>query len=198
VPILSIALLLAAFSAQAAAPRPSAPGGWPLTHVHEASTPLERIPPVDRSVAFSLLKPYLGPLFQGESTQEMNQAIRSFRAERLTLAGGAALAVQPSGSELCGATGNCSFWIVDLRHRRILLNADGIQSFAVTSSKSGAMPEIITSSHASAYQQERIRWRLQGSSYRQESCATVDSADDAGQTYPTPTVTPHPCPTEGN
>lgn len=179
-------------------PHSSVPDGWPLAKLHEASTPLERIPPVDRSVAFSLLKPYLGPLFQGESTQEMNQAIRSFRAERLTLAGGGALAVQPSGSELCGATGNCSFWIVDLRHRRIVLNAVGIRSFAVTSSKPTAMPDLITSSHASAYQQERIRWHFQGSSYRQESCATVDSANDDGQTYPTPKVTPHPCPTEGN
>jgi hypothetical protein len=198
VQILSIALLLAAFSAQAAAPRSSAPGDWPLTQLHEASTPLERISPADRSVSLSLLKPYLGPLFQGESSQEMNQAIRSFRAERLTLNGIAALAVQPSGSELCGATGNCSFWIVDLRHRRIVLNAIGVQSFAARSKRPGMMPEIITSSHASAFEHELTLWRVQGSSYRQESCATVDSANDDGQTYPTPKVTPHPCPTEGN
>jgi hypothetical protein len=124
--------------------------------------------------------------------------MRSFRAERLSSAGGSALVVQPSGNELCGATGNCSFWIVDLRHRRVVLNAVGIQSFAVTPSRPGGMPEIVTSSHASAYEQELIRWRFQGSSYQRESCATVDMANDDGQPYPTPKVTPHPCPTEGN
>jgi len=198
VPILSIVFLLAALPAQAATPRVTGPGDWPLAELHVASTPLERLPPADRTVALSLLKPYLGPLFQGDSTQQMNQAIRSFRAERFTLAGSAALAVQPSGSELCGASGNCSFWIIDLRRRRVLLNAVGIQSFAVTSSKSGSMPGIITSSHASAFEREKALWRFRGSSYEREGCATVDSANDDGQPYPAPKVTPHPCPTEGN
>jgi hypothetical protein len=191
-------LLLAVLSAQTSAPHASEPSAWPLAQLHETSMPLERFPAADRSVALSLLKPYLGPLFQGDSSGQLNSVIRSFRAERLTLAGSPALVVQPSGNELCGATGNCSFWILDLRHRRVVLNAEGIQSFAVSSSRSGAMPEIITSSHASTYQQERIRWQFQSPSYQRESCATVDTATDDGQPYPTPKVTPHPCPTEGN
>lgn len=124
--------------------------------------------------------------------------MRTFRAERLTLAGSPALVVQPSGSELCGATGNCSFWIVDLRHRRVVLNAVSIQSFAVSAARTGSMPEIVTSSHASAYEHERIRWQFQGSSYQRESCATVNTATDDGQPYPAPKVASHPCPTEGN
>jgi hypothetical protein len=124
--------------------------------------------------------------------------MRSFRAERMTLAGSSALAIQPSGSDFCGATGNCFFWIVDLRHRRVVLNAVGIQSFAVIPSRAGGMPEILTSSHASAYEQEEIRWQFQGSSYQRHSCATVDMANGDGQPYPTPKVTPHPCPAEGN
>jgi hypothetical protein len=200
VPNLSFILLLAAFPAQTPAPpAPKSAAAWSLAHLHEASTPLERFPPAERSVAVSLLKPDLGPLFQGESTEEMNQALRSFRAERLTLAGGAALAVQPqSGNELCASTGNCSFWVVDLRHRRVLLNAVGIQSFAVSSARSGAMPEIITSSHASTYEQERIRWQFQGATYRRVGCATVDTASDDGQLYPAPKITEHPCSIEGN
>ncbi len=159
---------------------------------------LERFPPADRSVVLSLLKPYLGPLVQGESSEEINRVMRSFRAERLTLAGSPALVVQPSGNEFCGATGNCSFWIVDLRHRRVVLNADGIRSFAASPSRPGAMPEIITTSHASEYEQEGIRWQFQGSSYHRESCATIDTANDDGQAYPKPRTTPHPCSTEGN
>ena len=191
-------LLLATLSAQAAAPRASEPANWELTNLHITSMSLERIPPAERSVVLSLLKPYLGPLFQGDSPGQLNQVMRSFRAERITLAGGPALVIQPSGNELCGATGNCSFWIVDVRKRRIVLNAVGIQSFAVRSARPGTMPQIITSSRASAYEQERIRWQFQGSSYGRASCATIDSASDDGQPYPTPKVTPHPCPNEGN
>jgi hypothetical protein len=185
-------------SGQTAAPHASQPNAWPLTPLHEASASLERLPPAERSVAVALLKPYLGPLVQGESSEELNRLVRSFRADRLTLAGSPALAVQPSGNEFCGATGNCSFWILDLRHRRVVLNAVGIRSFAVSPSRPGRMPAILTSSHASAYEQEEIRWQFQGSSYQRESCATVDTANDDGQPYPTPKITPHPCSPEGN
>lgn len=197
-PILIATLLLTVLSAQAGASHASEPAAWPLTTLHEASTPLERFPAAERSVALSLLKPDLGPLVQGESSEQLNQVMRGFRAERLTLAGNPALIVQPSGNELCGGTGNCSFWIVDLRHRRVVLNAVGIQSFAVHATRPGGVPEIITSSHASTYEQERVRWQFQGSSYQRESCATVDTASDDGQPYPTPKVTPHPCSIEGN
>jgi hypothetical protein len=191
-------LLFTVLSAQTAAPHATESGAWPLTPLHETSTPLERFPPTERSTALSLLKPALGPLVQGESSEELNHLMRSFRAERLTLAGSPALVVQPSGNALCGATGNCSFWIVDLRHRRVVLNSVGIQSFAVTGARPGGMPEIITSSHASTYEQERIRWQFQGSSYQRESCATVNTATDDGQPYPTPKATLHPCSIEGN
>jgi hypothetical protein len=191
-------LLIAVLSAQTAAPHASQPKAWPLTPLHETSTPLERFPPAERSVVVALLKPYLGPLVQGESSEELNRVMRSFRAERLTLAGSPALVVQPSGNEFCGATGNCSFWIVDLRRRRVVLNAVGIRSFAVSPSRPGGMPVILTGSHASAYEREEIRWQFEGSSYRRESCATVNAANDDGQPYPTPRITPHPCSTEGN
>jgi len=191
-------LLLAAVSAQATALNTSAPSDWALTHLHEASMPLERFPAADRALALSLLKPYLGPMFQGDSSEQVNQAMRSFRAERLTLAGSPALVVQPTGEELCGATGNCSFWIVDLHHRRVVLNAEGIQSFSTSSARPGAMPDIITSTHASASEQELTRWQFQGASYRREGCATVASAGDDGQPYSTPKITAHACDTEGN
>jgi hypothetical protein len=191
-------LLLAALSAQATTPHASEASAWPLVDTHEASTSLERLPPAQRSIVLPLLKPYLGPMVQGESSEEINRVMLSFRAERLTLAGSPAVAVQPSGRELCGASGNCSFWLVDLRHRRVVLNAVGVKSFAISPARAAAMPEIITNSHASAYEQERIRWQFQGSGYQRESCATVNTAADDGQPYATPQVTPHPCPTEGN
>lgn len=197
-PNLSIALLLAVLSAQTTTPHASEANAWPLAETHQTSTTIERLPPAQRSVLLPLLRPYLGPLVQGESSEEINRMMSSFRAERFSLAGAPGLIVQPSGSELCGTTGNCSLWVVDLRHHRVVLNAVGIQSFAVSPARVGVMPAIITSSHASTYQQERIRWQFQGSSYERESCATVDTANDDGQPYPTPRVTTHPCPAEGN
>ncbi len=191
-------LLVAMLSAQAAATHTSDANAWPLVATHEASASLERLPPAQRSIVLPLLKPYLGPLVQGESSEEINGIMRSFRAERVSLANAPGLVIQPSGRELCGATGNCSFWVVDLRHRRVVLNAVGVQSFAISPAAAAAMPEIITSSRASAYEQERIRWQFQSSSYERESCATINTAADDGQPYPAPRVTPHPCPSEGN
>lgn len=185
-------------SAQTTAQHAPEVGAWPLVTTHKASTSLERLPPAQRAIVLPLLKPYLGPLVQGESSEEINRTMRSFRAERLTLAGNPAVAVQPSDNELCGASGNCSFWIVDLRHRRVLLNAIGIRSFAVSSAQRGPMPDIITGSHASANEEEYIRWHFHGSSYERGECATVASANGDGQPYPTPKITPHPCDPEGN
>lgn len=128
----------------------------------------------------------------------MNEVIHSFRAERLTLAGSTALVVQPTGNELCGVSGNCSFWIIDLRHRRVLLNAIGIQSYSVSSTRAGGMPDIITASHASALEHELVRWHFQGSSYEREDCATATYASDDGQPHPAPKITSHPCEAEGN
>ena len=197
-PILPIALLLAVLSAQTAAPHASEASAWPLTPLHQTSTLLEGFPPSQRSVALSLLKPYLGPLFQGESPGELKRVMSTFRAERINLAGSPSLIVQPSGSELCGATGNCAFWIVDLRHRRVVLNAVGIRSFAILPTRSGGMPVIITGGHASAFEEGLTRWHFQGSSYHYNDCATVTSANNDGQPYPTPKIKSYPCDTEGN
>jgi len=191
-------LLLAVLSGQTTAPHTAESSAWPLAETHQTSTTIERLPPGQRSVVLPLLKPYLGPLVQGESSEEINRMMGSFRAERLNLASAPGLIVQPTGSELCGASGNCSFWVVDLRHHRVVLNTVGVQSFAISTARATAMPAIITSSHASTYEQERIRWQFQGSSYQQESCATINTATDDGKPYPTPKVTPHPCPIEGN
>jgi hypothetical protein len=166
--------------------------------MHETSVALERIPPAERAAALSLLKPYLGPMYQGDSTEQLNQAIRSFRAERVTLAGSPALVVQATGNDLCGASGNCSFWIIDLRHRRVVLDAVGIRSFAILPTRSGGMPVIITGGHASAFEEGVTRWHFQGSSYHYDGCATVTSADNDGQPYPTPKIKSYPCDTEGN
>ena len=128
----------------------------------------------------------------------MNKAIQSFRAERLSLGGTPALAVQPNGSELCGATGNCSFWIIDGRQHRILLRAEGVQQFAVMQSPKRGFPDIITGTHESATESELIRWQFTDGAYEPASCATRDYNDPGGNPLAEPKITPHPCDPEGN
>ena len=171
---------------------------WPAVRLHETSGGLTRLPPADRAIAQRLLRSQLGPLFQDESVVQINKAIQSFRVERLSLDGTPALAVQPSDGDLCGATGNCSFWIIDLRQRRIVLRSDGVQQFAVVQSSKRGFPDVITSTHDSATESELIRWRFAGASYEPADCATKDYADPIGNPLPQPKITPHPCDPEGN
>lgn len=171
---------------------------WPAIRLHETSGGFMRLPPADRIVAEHLLRPRLGPLFQGEGAGQLDNAIQSFRAERLNLGGTPALAVQPTGENLCGATGNCSFWIIDLHQRRILLSADGVQQFAVDQRSKRGSPDIITATHGSATESDLIRWHFTGASYEPADCATEENADPDGNPLPQPKITTHPCTSEGN
>jgi hypothetical protein len=171
---------------------------WPTVRLHEAGEGLVRLPPADRAIAERLLHSQLGPLFQGEGAEQTNKAIQSFRAERLSLGGTPALAVQATGESLCGATGNCSFWIIDLHQRRIVLRADGVQGFALTQTSKHGLPDVITETRESAFEHELIRWQFIGGSYERAACATRDDSDPDGNPLPQPKITPHPCDPEGN
>jgi len=170
---------------------------WPVQRLHAPSASLSRLSQIDQATAIRLLRPELGPLFQGDATSVLDKQIHFFRAERLNLGGVPALALSPSSGELCGKNGNCGFWMIDLQHHRVLLRAEAVQSFAVEPAKPHAMPNIITSTSSSATQLELIRWHFLTASYERENCATVSNADDSGAPLNPPKVTPHPC-SEGN
>jgi hypothetical protein len=171
---------------------------WPAVRLHEASGGMMRLPPADRAIAERLLRSQLGPLFQGEGAEQVNKAIQFFRVERLNLGGTPALAVQATGGNLCGASGNCSFWIIDLRQRRIVLRADAVQQFALAQTSKHGLPDVFTGTHESATEHELIRWQFIGGSYERAACATHDWSDADGNPLPQPKTTPHPCDPEGN
>lgn len=171
---------------------------WPAVRLHQASGGLVRLPPNDRAITERLLHSQLGPLFQGEGAEQVDKAIEFFRVERMTLSGTPVLAVQATGENLCGATGNCSFWIIDLHQRRIVLRADGVQQFGVTQNSKRGFPDVITESHASALDQELIRWQFIAGNYEPAACATREDNDADGNSLPQPKITPHPCSAEGN
>lgn len=171
---------------------------WTSLPTHSPASSLQRLPQTERGTIYKMLRPELGPLFQGDATSIADDAIRSFRAERINLGGRSLVAVQPSGKELCGANGNCSFWIIDPLHRRVLLRAESVQSYAIGSAKPHTIPDVVTATQASATQQERIRWSFLGGQYEPQGCATVDYADDNGATLSQPKIAAHPCSTEAN
>lgn len=171
---------------------------WPEAKLHQASDSLMRLPPNDRVIAERLLRSQLGPLTQGEDAGQMNKAIEAFRVERLSVAGAPTLAVQAAGDDFCGAADNCTFWIIDLRHHRILLRADGIQEFGVERNSKSGPADIITRTHESAFEGELIRWQFAGATYQPADCATVDTSDPDGNLLPQPKITRHSCTPEGN
>lgn len=171
---------------------------WPAVRLHETSGGFIRLPSADRSIAEHLLRPRLGPLFQGEGAGQLDNAIQSFRAERLNLGGTPALVVQPNGESLCGANGNCSFWIVDLHQRRILLSADGVRQFAVDQSSKRGFPDVITGTYESATESDLTRWHFTDGVYEPLDCAMRDDADANGNPLPQPKITAHACTSEGS
>lgn len=171
---------------------------WMSARIHSPAASLQRLPEVERATIYKLLRPQLGPLFQGDAPSVADDAIRSFRAERVNLAGTSAVAVQATGNELCGIPGNCSFWVIDLLHRRVILHADGVLAYAIESANPHMMPDVVTATQASALEQERIRWAFLAGQYKPQSCATIDYADASGTKLSQPEITPHPCSTEGN
>ena len=188
-------LLLAALAAPAA---PVA-ATWPIEHLHQATMPLSRLPAADRATITRMLRPRLGPLFQGQSPQVVAKALLSFRVERLRLDGLIAVAVEPSQlNDLCSPTGNCSFWIIDLRHRRFLLDTIGVQMFTADTAPPHGMPDIVTRMHGSATESDLTRWSFQGNRYLRSACAALEYADVDGKARKEPTITSHPCNSEGN
>lgn len=166
---------------------------WPVQRMHPPSSSLQRLPQVERETVMKLIRPQLGPLFQGAAPSVEDQAIRSFRAERINLGSISAVALAPGAGELCGAAGNCSFWIVDLTHRRVILHTDAVQSFAVDAPNSHTVPDVYTSTRNSTSESEMIRWQYVGVHYERDSCATLSEADESGAPLKEPRITSHPC-----
>jgi hypothetical protein len=120
-----------------------------------------------------------------------------FRARRISLAprGGQGLVVQGSGACMCGAVGNCPFWIIGEGSRPlVLLETEGIQTFAFQKGTSSGRFDLLLGTHSSAMQTDLQRFRFDGDKYALDGCAEVDWDDVSLQLLPKPRVTPGKCP----
>ena len=118
------------------------------------------------------------------------------RAQRVALTphGDSGLVVQGFGSCMCGAVGNCSFWIIGASpHRRVLLEGDGIQTFAFQATQSDGYFDLFLGAHYSAMRTDLERFRFDGTKYRRNGCATIEWADEIDNKLPHPRITPKPC-----
>jgi hypothetical protein len=80
---------------------------------------------------------------------------------------------------MCGATGNCDFWLLDETQPgpKLVLHAIGVQSFAVNESLSYDRFDLVTRSHSSASQSWLQKFVFDGNRYRRTSCALMDYMD---------------------
>jgi hypothetical protein len=166
-----ILLLVLLLATSASAQQPA----WDLTGVHQPTQPISQLNPPDRH---AILK-------------RLQIADSQLHGEQLAFGKDPAFAIQGLGPILCGATGNCEFWVFDAAHQ-ILLETSA-QGFKLLPETHSGRPDLLTTMHDSAFEADAARWQFDGRRYRQSSCATIDFGDPYGKTYPQPRVTPHPC-----
>lgn len=121
---------------------------------------------------------------------------RSLRVGRvdLTSRGESALIVQGEGVCMCGAVGNCPFWLLsEGPNSKLLLKAIGIQSFAVQRSRASTRFDLVLGSHDSAMETDIQRFRFDGAKYQRIGCATIEWDDESGNRLDPPRIISRPC-----
>jgi hypothetical protein len=121
---------------------------------------------------------------------------KSLRVERvdLTSKGDSALVVQGEGVCMCGADGNCPFWLLgEGASPKLLLKATGIQSFFVQKNQGSARFNLVLASHDSAMETYIQRFRFDGARYQRAGCATIEWNDESGNRLDPPRITPGRC-----
>lgn len=113
----------------------------------------------------------------------------------LSRAGLHGLIVQASGVCMCGATGNCDFWLIAERQSGfdVVLQTIGIQSFEITNTTSTGYFDVVLGSHSSATDTDLSLYHYTGSYYRRAACAFMSYQGDHFQTLTVPSITPRSC-----
>ncbi len=126
-----------------------------------------------------------------------NGVFRTLRVARVNLGiqGESALVVQGNGACMCGASGNCPFWLLsEGPGSKLLLRAEGVQSFSVQRAKSGGPFDLVLGSHHSAMETDIQRFRFSGNAYKLAACATIEWDGYNLSRLVTPRIIPERCP----
>lgn len=111
------------------------------------------------------------------------------------------LLVQAQDNCHCGASGNCSFWVLRQTQSgfETLLATYGVQEFSVEPTRSQGYKDLMTASHYSASRQDLVLYRFDGKIYHPSQCATAEYhfAGKKRHGYEIadakPTIRPEPC-----
>jgi hypothetical protein len=90
-----------------------------------------------------------------------------FDAYELRLKHGRLLVLWGRSYCLCGATGNCDFWVYHLRRGRgeLLLKGDMMRDFGFLKATTNGLPDLVTWVHDSADRSPGKVWKFDGSNY---------------------------------
>jgi hypothetical protein len=77
------------------------------------------------------------------------------------------LVIQGQGGCFCSPTGNCEFWIYEVRAAKhwVILHRGSIQTFVFLKSRTHGLPDLVTWSHGSATEHGARLFRFDGSRY---------------------------------
>lgn len=121
----------------------------------------------------------------------------SLSAKRVPLnnSGEHGLIVQGWGACMCGAVGNCSFWLIAERSDgfKVVLQTFGIQTFQIEKTMSNGHFDVILGSHDSASATDLSLYHYTGKYYRRAACALMSYQDDNFQPLKVPTITSQSC-----
>jgi len=116
------------------------------------------------------------------------------RRVSLTQQGDSGLVVQGYGACMCGAVGNCPFWLIEeQQHPRVLMHAIGIQSFAFQKSQRAGRFDLVLGSHDSAMVTDLQSFQFDGTKYKRNGCASLEWADPNGDALHPPRITAERC-----
>ena len=101
-----------------------------------------------------------------KSAEGIFKSLRVVRVD-LTAKGDSALIVQGEGVCMCGAVGNCPFWLLSHGpNPKLLLKPTGIQSFSVQKSRAIGLSDLVLGSHDSAMETYIQKFRFDGTRYQ--------------------------------
>jgi len=127
-----------------------------------------------------------------ELPREAKVGLADFPIEPATLAPDkSGFAVQGMGSCMCGAVGNCPFWLLDSDMH--LLIASRAQEFALLPQLKNGMRNVVLRLHGSATDSSWALYQFDGKHYRPSQCADVNYSPNPDRILKRPKVTPQRC-----
>jgi hypothetical protein len=143
----------------------------------------------------------LNEFFVGMPEKKLHDLAADTRIELIDLNGDGMPEViaQAQGLGPCGGTGNCIFWIFQMRPTGIVLLLDtfqseaGFRAIAVRPWSTDGFRDIVLGSHGSATTRNIVWYRYSMDRYRSWKCYSLDREGDKGTSLHDPVISEQSC-----